>query len=251
MTNHIVVKKYATIDSTNLELKRRVREEDFSANVLIADEQTAGRGRLGRTFESPGKTGLYMSLLLKVDFAMPETMLITAAAAVAVARAIRSQTGLEALIKWVNDIYIDSRKVCGILAEAVSSPNGDMYIILGIGVNVYADGTSFSEEVAQIAGALYSSEAIDKKEISSIKDELAEKIIIEFYDIYDKIAERTFLEDYRKWSIVIEKEIKYFMNDVWQYGKAIDIDDNGALIVETCKHRVCLNTGEITLRINE
>lgn len=276
MTDKIIVEKIQTIDSTNLELKRRVKTGDFSSNVLIADEQTAGRGRLGRTFESPDKTGLYMSLLIKVDFNTEETILITSAAAVAVARAIRNQTGREALIKWVNDIYIDNKKVCGILAEAVTSPDNETYIILGIGVNISTTKENFSSEVSQIAGSLYSETSMTARQIELIKNELADKIINEFYGIYDNLSERTFLDDYRRWSLVIGKEVRFFMNEVWQNGKAVDIDDNGALLVETDsdsnedkndedskdnskdnsrdnseKMIVKLNTGEITLRLQD
>lgn len=276
MTDKIIVEKIQTIDSTNLELKRRVKSGDFSSNVLIADEQTAGRGRLGRTFESPDKTGLYMSLLIKVDFNTEETILITSAAAVAVARAIRNQTGREALIKWVNDIYIDNKKVCGILAEAVTSPDNETYIILGIGVNISTTKENFSSEVSQIAGSLYSETLMTARQIELIKNELADKIINEFYGIYDNLSERTFLDDYRRWSLVIGKEVRFFMNEVWHNGKAVDIDDNGALLVETDsdsnedkndedskgnskdnskdnseKMIVKLNTGEITLRLQD
>ena len=272
MTDKIIVEKIQTIDSTNLELKRRVKSGDFSSNVLIADEQTAGRGRLGRTFESPDKTGLYMSLLIKVDFNTEETILITSAAAVAVARAIRNQTRREALIKWVNDIYIDNKKVCGILAEAVTSPDNETYIILGIGVNISTTKENFSSEVSQIAGSLYSETSMTASQIELIKNELADKIIYEFYGIYDNLSERTFLDDYRRWSLVIGKEVRFFMNEVWHNGKAVDIDDNGALLVETDsdsnedkndedskgnskdnseKMIVKLNTGEITLRLQD
>jgi len=276
MTDKIIVEKIQTIDSTNLELKRRVKTGDFSSNVLIADEQTAGRGRLGRTFESPDKTGLYMSLLIKVDFNTEETILITSAAAVAVARAIRNQTRREALIKWVNDIYIDNKKVCGILAEAVTSPDNETYIILGIGVNISTTKENFSSEVSQIAGSLYSETSMTASQIELIKNELADKIINEFYGIYDNLSERAFLDDYRRWSLVIGKEVRFFMNEVWQNGKAVDIDDNGALLVETDsdsnedkndedskgnskdnskdnseKMIVKLNTGEITLRLQD
>ena len=272
MTDKIIVEKIQTIDSTNLEIKRRVKSGDFSSNVLIADEQTAGRGRLGRTFESPDKTGLYMSLLIKVDFNTEETILITSAAAVAVARAIRNQTGREALIKWVNDIYIDNKKVCGILAEAVTSPDNETYIILGIGVNISTKKENFSSEVSQIAGSLFSETSMTASQIELIKNELADKIINEFYGIYDNLSERAFLDDYRRWSLVIGKEVRFLMNEVWHNGKAVDIDDNGALLVETDsdsnedkndedskgnskdnseKLLVKLNTGEITLRLQD
>ncbi len=249
MSREIVIEKVSTIDSTNLEMKRRIRENHTRTDILIADEQTLGRGRLGRTFESPKGTGLYMSLCLKPDFDAEGILLITSAAAVAVCRGIRKVTNLSPQIKWVNDIYINEKKVCGILAEAVTDSNGEMHVVLGIGINISTDEKCFSEDVRNIAGALYDEDSdID---VDIIKNELAQKIANEFYVIYEDILNRSFLKDYKDWSMVIGKEVRFLENEVWYEAVAVDIDNNGGLIVKNGDFVRTLSTGEITLRFAE
>ncbi len=235
---------YDVIDSTNLELKRRIQNGDIKYRLIAADKQTLGRGRLGRSFESPEGTGIYMSLLLIPDN-MDNVLLITSAAAVAVCRAVRKLTAVKPLIKWVNDIYFNNRKICGILAEAVPDRNGKINIILGIGVNIIAYEDTFSEEVKDVAGALYTS----KDEIRVSRNELISAVANEFMDIYANIGDREFLTDYKRFSMVIGKTVRYRDNGIWHEAQAVDIDGNGGLIVESGGEIRTLSTGEITLRL--
>lgn len=242
----IVPVVYRTIDSTNLEMKRRIQVQDESAGLIIASEQTMGRGRLGRSFESPAGSGIYMSLRIKPELSPDNMVLITSAAAVAVCRGIMSLSFLKPEIKWVNDIYLRGRKVCGILAEAVTDSKGNTNVILGMGINVTTTEESFSDAVREVAGALFN----NNEEVEFTLNQLAAAVIKEFYLIYCKIITREFIKDYRKFSMVIGKPVRYFESGIWYEGVALDVDDDGGLVVEDIDGKInILKTGEITLRL--
>lgn len=139
-----------TVDSTNDELKRRAAAGCPTGTVLVAERQTGGKGRLGRSFYSPPRGGLYMSLLLRPALPASECMAVTACTAVAVAAAAEQICGRRAEIKWVNDIMMDGKKLCGILTEgALSAETGLFdYLVVGIGVNVASAG--FPEELREV-----------------------------------------------------------------------------------------------------
>lgn len=246
ISNEIVPIVYNTIDSTNLELKRRICANDESVNLVIAKEQTLGRGRLGRSFESPAGSGIYMSLIIEPELTVDNIVLITSAAAVAVCRAIISLSSIKPEIKWVNDIYVGGRKVCGILAEAVNDVKGELKVILGIGINVTTSTDMFSESVKNVAGSLWNNNIKPPFSLN----QLTAAVINEFCGIYNNIESRNFIEDYRKYSLVIDKQIKYLENGVWTEAIAKDIDDDGGLIVQNFDGQEhVLRTGEITLRL--
>lgn len=238
---------YDELDSTNNRMKEYIYSGRRDMDLIVADSQTMGRGRLGRTFDSPSGHGIYMSILIRRDVGSENVLLITSAAAVAVVRAIRKLTGADAMIKWVNDIYIDNRKVCGILAEAVSCGGNGMDVVLGIGINVTSSNDMFSEDVRDIAGSLYGSDKCGTDKVS--RNEIIAGVANELNGILGNIEKREFIGDYRRYSLVIGKEIKFLKGDSWTTGKAVDIDDDGGLIVDTCDGRILLNTGEITLRL--
>lgn len=230
---------YDTIDSTNKEA-RRLAETGANECVIIANSQTAGRGRLGRQFYSPKDSGIYMSFLLKNNFALEETVLITTAVSVAVCRAIERTANVFPKIKWVNDLYLKGRKICGILTEAVNDfKTGRIeYIIVGIGIN--CDETDFPDEIANIAGAIGNN--IDR-------NRLIAEIIREFDGLRSLILEKGFIEEYKNRSLVIGKEIKILGNPP-ETAKAIDIDDFGGLIVQTDNGEIkTLSSGEISIRL--
>ena len=149
-----------SVTSTNTVLKGLAEQGGAEGMVLLAQEQTQGKGRLGRTFFSPKGTGLYMSVLLRPRFSAEEALSITTAAAVAVAEAVDQVTGQHARIKWVNDVYLRGRKVCGILTEAAVDfeSGGLQYAVLGMGINIREPEGGFSPELAQVAGALFPGE---------------------------------------------------------------------------------------------
>ncbi len=245
-------KKYAdipllvkqTVLSTNAEAKKLAVDNASNGTVIISEEQTVGRGRLGRSFYSPAKTGIYMSIILRPHMNITAASLITTAASVAVCRAIRSLCDKEAKIKWVNDIFIDDKKVCGILTEAVTDFESGMVdsIILGIGINFKT--IQFPDELKKTAASLYSSES------SAVnRNLLIAGILNELFPLYDKLERREFIDEYKSYSMILGEDIKYYLNNTEYLGHAIDIDNNGSLIVRTPDEKIeTLNSGEITIR---
>ena len=184
-------------DSTNTYAKALAKaSKDKTELLVIADSQSGGRGRLGRSFFSPEDTGLYMSLLLYPDLHAKDMQLITTAAAVALCKAIQSLTGLDPAIKWVNDVYLNGKKVAGILTEGVFDPSSAKteFVILGIGVNVFYPQNDFPDDIKTIAGALVHSQ--DGSHPDFLKERLAGRIVEEFMKIYRSIADAPHFEDY-------------------------------------------------------
>lgn len=243
------IKVYKTIDSTNVEAKRIALENGVHGMTLLAEEQTKGKGRLGRNFYSPANTGIYMSILLKPELAGSDAILVTTAASVAVCRGIRNVLGICPQIKWVNDVYWENRKICGILTEAVSDFEMGKIdtVVVGIGINYKTE--DFPQDLEKRAGSV----AMDT---SVPRNRLAAAVINEFWEIYSHLTDRSFMKEYREYSNVIGKEIRFLEQGEWREGRALDIDDDGGLVVECLEEegrkRVrVLHTGEITLRVRE
>lgn len=226
------VRAYDVIDSTNLEAKRLLLSGVRSPALIVADAQTAGRGRLGRSFDSPRGAGVYMSLILKPAGDMVS---VTTKTAIAVARAIEALTGIAPDIKWVNDLYVNGRKICGILAETVSNVPG---VVIGVGVNMLK--REFPDDIRNTAGALDTHEHRERM-IAAIANEM--------HDIIELGGE--YMHEYRRRSLVIGKRIAYTQNGATQAATALDIDDNGGLIVRLDNGDTrTLSTGEISLRLS-
>ena len=177
-----------SVDSTNTLVKHLAEQGGREGMVVIAQHQTAGKGRLGRSFYSPKGTGLYLSILLRPKFSAQEALSITTAAAVAVAEAVDQVTGKEggeAKIKWVNDVYYRYRKVCGILTEAsIDFETGGLhYAVLGIGVNLTPPPGGFGPDIAPVAGALF-----PQAPAPGTKTELAAAILSGFFRYYQELA---------------------------------------------------------------
>lgn len=233
---NIIVKD--TVTSTNSILKEMAKDGCRKKTALIANCQTQGRGRLGRSFYSPPDRGLYISLLIPCDTGAEYPIAITAAAAVAVSRAIKAVTGTETKIKWVNDLYVGDKKVCGILAEAVTSPSTGVLgaVVLGIGINCTND--SFPEELQGAAALAAGGEDFPRMR-------LAEAIINEVERV---LGGEDFIVEYRSRSMVLHKRIKILNSGKAAYVK--DIDNRGALVVEYDNGETeLLNTGEISIRL--
>ncbi len=227
------------IDSTNNEAKRMVADGFCGTALIAADRQSAGRGRMGRSFYSPASTGAYFSILYTPATPLFDAVRITGAAAVATMRAIRALTGQQTGIKWVNDLYLGGKKVCGILAEAVSLDR-EAHVIVGIGVNLCTE--DFPEELAAIAGDL-GAHALSP-------EDLIARIFCELERYLQSPDDGTWLEDYRTYSCVIGRDITWVQEGQTHAGHAVGIDDDGALLVrcdDGTEHR--LWTGEITVRL--
>lgn len=233
-----------SVDSTNNEAKRRLAVPGAERELIIAIKQTAGRGRMGRGFYSPADTGLYMSLLLRRDSDFSDAVYFTTAASVAVARAIEKLCDKRPTIKWVNDLYLDGSKICGILTEAVSDFETGLIsgVVIGIGVNLKT--TDFPEDIRRRATALGDS--------APGRCELAAGICAELLSIIDALPDTSFLTDYRERSLVLGKYVDFTRNGETKTALAVDIDDRGGLIVKFDDGRTeTLSSGEISLRVSQ
>ena len=237
-----------SVDSTNMEVKRRALDGATEGLVVLAAAQTAGRGRRGRSFFSPSGTGIYMSLLFCPSPEISQdVVLVTTAASVAVCRAIRKVLGVEPEIKWVNDVYLNGRKICGILTEAVSDFESGRIetVVVGIGINYRSPEAGFPEELKQTAGSV-----CDDGGHGIPRNILAAAVIRELYELYEDLTNKSYMDDYRNWSNVLGKEVRFSGGRDWGFGTAVDIDDNGGLVIESKEGgRQVLRTGEITLRL--
>ena len=237
--------KYKTIDSTNTEAKRLLQKAEADHDcfvmpaIVVADEQTAGRGRQGKIFYSPAGTGLYMSIVDEFPADESEAALITVRTSIAVSDAIFECTGIMPGIKWVNDLYVDNLKVCGILAESVLV-GGKRYVIIGIGVNISTE--IFPTEISRIAGSL----GVNSTDVEEMKHKLCAKIAQKVLSI--KSGAYRELTAYRERSVVLGKMVEYVKNGKTQKGIAIEITENGGLAVKLEDgSRDLLQSGEISL----
>lgn len=240
---------HKVLDSTNTECKRRVIEGAPHGLTILAEEQTAGRGRLGRNFYSPAKTGIYVSILVHPSMDGSDAMLLTTAASVAVCRGLAKVLSVDPEIKWVNDVYLNGKKVCGILTEAIS--NFEMgkidAVIVGIGINYRTE--EFPEDIKDRAGAVETTSDIPR-------NQLVAAVLNAFWEIYDHIEDREFIKEYRQRSMVLGKNIRILEKGQWKEAKAVDVNDDGGLVIQienpdgSIGQRV-LQTGEITLRLKD
>ncbi len=217
-----------SVTSTNTVLKELAEKGGAEGMVLLAERQTMGKGRLGRSFLSPKGTGLYMSILLRPKFSAEESLSITTAAAVAVAQAVEAVTGREAKIKWVNDVYLDGYKICGILTEAsLDFENGGLhYAVLGIGVNIREPEGGFPAEVRDVAGALYKTEPPP-----GTRPLLAAEILNRFFGFYPELTRRSFLEEYKRRSLLTGMRISFSRGGEKNSGVVLGVDDQARLMV--------------------
>lgn len=233
------------LDSSNTALKSMAMEK-AEGFVLLAGEQTAGRGRLGRSFFSPGDTGIYLSLLLKPDFSAELSSQLTALAALSVCKAIEQVSGLAPQIKWVNDVYLMGKKVCGILTEAsFNVENAELdYVIVGIGINVYAPQAAFPTELENIAGYLCESP------VYNLRNRLIIGLLQHFWAGYKAMPKSRFLEDYKARSTVLGKSIWVHKGEEKRQALALDIDAQCRLLVEyENKEKELLHSGEVSIRL--
>ncbi len=227
-------------DSTNIQCKRLAREGAPHGTVVIAARQTAGRGRLGRTFVSPDKAGLYCSVLIREGISYETIGLVTPCTAVAAARAIDSAAGTCSGIKWVNDIFLSEKKVCGILTEG-SLPE---YLVIGIGINLRSVKKSFPEELQRIVtsvedetGRVITPEAMADVLLPCLAEELM------------KLPDRDFLREYQKRSVLMGKQVKICGSGEPYEAQVIGIDDEAGLVVRLPDGEVrTLHTGEVSVR---
>ncbi len=228
-----------SVDSTNAAARRLAERGEPEGTVVLSGSQTQGRGRYGRSFYSPADTGVYLSLLLRPAGDPRQTVPLTAAAAAAMCQAMEA-LGVEGpKIKWVNDIFLRGKKVCGILCEASFSleTGAPEYVVVGAGINVYTPQGGFPPEIADIAGAVWDAPVPDGK------NKLAAEFLNRFWALYREGGD--FLEDYRRRSLVVGKTVTVLSGDTRREALALAIDDR-------CRLRVRFGDGtEQTLSYGE
>lgn len=246
-TQSLSIRVVDEVDSTNSVLKRMAAEGAPQGSVLIAERQSAGRGRMGRSFYSPPGTGLYMSLLLRPCMEAQRATLVTTSAAVAVAEAIERLAGEAAQIKWVNDVLFHGRKVCGILTEAGMDFESGMidHVVLGIGVNTAAPAEGFPEELQAVAGAAFGAAPVPE-----LRCRLAAEILERFLGYYACLGSVACYQAYKSRSVVLGKDVQLISPGREAVpARVLDIDTDFALVVETGDGQARrVNAGEISLR---
>lgn len=247
LTGSLVTRIYTmeSVDSTNNEAKRRAQEGAPHGSVFVAEEQTGGKGRLGRVWKSPPKTGLWFTLLLRPNATPEQVTNLTLFAGLAVSRAIHALTGLPAQIKWPNDVVIEGKKVCGILTEMAAEMESVEYVIPGIGVNVNTE--SFPEDIAWKATSLYLSTG--KKWFRAT---VLQAILREMEELLQRQEEKgtgAVLAEYRENCVTIGKPVSTQRGNIRLSGIAEDITDTGELIVRQFNgSELIINSGEVSVQ---
>lgn len=234
---------YATTSSTNDRALDAAHAGAAPGTVFVADTQTGGRGRRGRTWQSPPGAGLYVSVIVAVPREV--VTLLTLAAGVAMAEGIQASTGLAVQLKWPNDLWMDGRKVGGILAESVQVGVEPAIVVLGVGVNL-AHG-AWPPEVAALATSLQheAGRAVDRGLV------LAECLVAlrRCVDVLSAGDVSTVLDRWRTLAAtLLRRAVEWDEGAAVRTGTAVDVDDTGALLVETPEGRLCLNAGEVRWR---
>lgn len=201
----IKLEAFESLDSTNTYLKKRAAGGAPEGTVVIANAQTAGRGRMGRSFASAPGLGIYLSMLLRPDAEAECVQSLTAGTAVAVCRAVERVCGVAPGIKWINDLFLKGKKICGILCESSVKSGSAEYVVLGIGLNVITRPQDFPEELRGTAGSLYSQTGIVYE-----RGKLISAMISELSAMYEawKTDPRALLDDYRRRCIVLGKTVE-------------------------------------------
>lgn len=236
---------YRQVTSTSTLLREAAEHGAPEGTVILADGQTAGRGRQGHTFWSPEGSGLYFSVLLRPTEQATAVLPLTAAAAVAAARAIEAVSGRQTDVQWVNDIYCGGKKVCGILTEGRLSPHtgAPEYAIIGVGINVAAPVSGFPAELGNRAGAVF-----DRAQ-DGVREQIAAGFLEALWESYAHLSEAWFVEEYRRRCLRLGREVDVLCGDRRIPALVLDVTDTLALRVQfedgTVKE---LTSGEVSIR---
>ena len=243
----IDVIEFDLIDSTNAEAKRMAStlydNGDSTPRLILAKEQTAGRGRMGRSFFSKASHGIFMSLLYFTDKPLADVVSVTTATAAIVAAAIEKFTQKSMRIKWVNDIYNDKGKVCGILTETVPFDKNTVAVVVGIGINI-GDG-SFPPELQNIAASI--------GDVSGKEDDLIAEIVDGILMHADHPNDNTYMTEYRKRFMLMGADVILFQNgEAVNRGKVLGVDDRGGLLFvpDGSSETLTVHSGEVSVRVD-
>lgn len=238
---------FSELDSTNDRLKAMARQGAPHGTVLLADRQTGGHGRMGRTFLSPEGMGVYLSILLRPSCAPADLMHLTCATGVAMCEAVEQAARFRPGIKWTNDLVYGKRKLGGILTELGLNPKGGVdYAIIGIGINCCQAETDFAPEIRDIAGSLSmaAGREIDRSQVAAAMMDALCRMSGNLLS-----GKAWLLDQYRKDCITVGQDISLLRGEEVRHGHAVDVDDNGALVVAFPDGSVeAVNSGEVSVR---
>jgi len=245
-TPHLSVNVVAQANSTQMLLRQDAEAGAPEGSVLVAEEQTQGRGRLGRSFFSPKECGLYFSVLLRPSVSLEQAQALTPLAAVALCRGIERICKIDAQIKWVNDIYLDKRKVGGILCECVTDASGNLnYVLLGVGVNIFPSQTGFPAEIDQKAGCLFS--AAPQTDCRPL---LCAAFLEEFFLYYPQLDAKLFWQEYKNRLFILEEKVTVTQGNSQFDAYVLDLTKDFHLkVLKTNGDITLLSNGEISLII--
>ncbi len=235
---------FDTVNSTNDLAKDMARNNAQNGTIILSGHQSAGRGRMGRSFVSPAGKGIYLSLILRPQCPPKKLMHLTCAVAVAACDAIEEVTGVRPGIKWINDLVLGKKKLGGILTELSTQQELVNYAVVGIGINCSQKAADFPEEIRDIAISLeeFTDTPVDQPK-------LIEALISHLYEMHTNLFSKDFMTAYRKDCITLGQEISVVTGENIIHGKAVDLDSQGGLIVQypdgTCK---TVNAGEVSIR---
>lgn len=238
---------FSELDSTNDRLKVMARQGAPHGTVLLADRQTGGHGRMGRTFLSPEGMGVYLSILLRPSCAPADLMHLTCATGVAMCEAVEQAARFRPGIKWTNDLVYGKRKLGGILTELGLNPKGGVdYAIIGIGINCCQAETDFAPEIRDIAGSLSmaAGREIDRSQVAAAMMDALCRMSGNLLS-----GKAWLLDQYRKDCITVGQDISLLRGEEVRHGHAVDVDDNGALVVAFPDGSMeAVNSGEVSVR---
>ena len=243
----IKLEAFESLDSTNNYLKQQAAAGAAEGTVVIANAQTAGRGRMGRSFASAQGMGVYMSLLLRPDCAPDCAQSLTANTAAAVCMAIETVSGISPEIKWVNDLYLKGKKICGILCESAVSDGKLDYAVIGIGLNVITRPEDFPEELHGIAGSIYSQTGVIIE-----RGKLISAILTELDNMYAAWCEdkSAYLAEYKKRCSMLGRTVTVHAPEGDYAAIAKDVLPDFALLVEDVNgNEKTLHSGEISIKL--
>ena len=238
---------YDEVTSTNTVLKEMAREGAPEWRVVLANRQSGGRGRKGRVFVSPGDTGIYVSMLIKPDLPPERASFLTTAAAVSVCESVNRICKVECGIKWVNDVFCNDRKICGILTESDTCyETGALnWVIVGIGVNILPPTEKIPDELSNIFSTVYQ-ETPDYP----VRNQLAAEVIASMAK-YASGSPEDYLQYYRKHCFILGREVQIITGDKVRFAKALDVDENIHLHVQYTDTGETdeLFAGEVSIRL--
>lgn len=239
------IEYFDEISSTNTVLKEMAKNGTPKDTILLSEYQSAGRGRLGKTFFSPKGCGVYLSYLLKPDILPNDAVFITVAAAVSMVRALKKVFALDAKIKWVNDIYIDNKKLAGILTEgSIRNENELDFAVLGIGINTKNPPNGYPDE--------FSYKVTNLETITgNVPYDKKWQLVAEFINIFDEVfadKTRAYIKEYKDASMLIGQKIEILSGEEKGFATAIDIDSSARLVVEKDKKIYYLDSGDVSVR---